>query len=217
MEFKTYKYAQLKDISEDFIRNNNIKIKALPTDIELLIEKSGIIIESINDLLKEFSVKGLVTKDVKNRGKIKIFIDSKHYEEDEFEYKFTLAEELAHSLLHIDLYDNINDVENYIRIYKSISEEDYRKYEQQARNLASFLLLPEKEFNKYVLDYIDSRIDEFQEINFQSAEDFADKLSNLISKKLVLSHHVIYWTMAKRYPERLVDIIKKKYFGILKI
>jgi len=217
MEFKTYKYAQLKDISEDFIRNNNIKIKALPTDIELLIEKSGIIIESINDLRKEFSVKGLVTKDVKNRGKIKIFIDSKHYEEDEFEYKFTLAEELAHSLLHIDLYDNINDVENYIRIYKSISEEDYRKYEQQARNLASFLLLPEKEFNKYVLDYIDSRIDEFQEINFQSAEDFADKLSNLISKKLVLSHHVIYWTMAKRYPERLVDIIKKKYFGILKI
>lgn len=102
MDFKKYTYAQLKEISENFLGKNNFRKGIIPTDIEMLIEKSGIIIEAIDDLRKDFSVKGLVAKDVKDDGRIKIFIDTRHYEEDAFEYKFTLAEELAHILLHMD-------------------------------------------------------------------------------------------------------------------
>ena len=217
MDFKHYPYSRLKEISEDFLEKNNFRKGIIPTDIEMLIEKSGIIIEAIDDLRKDFSVKGLVAKDVNNDGRVKIFIDTHHYEEDTFEYKFTLAEELAHILIHMDFYDGINGVEDCIKKYNSISDDDYRKYEQQARNLASFLLLPEKEFNDEVIAFIDTNIEDYRIFNFQSAEDFSDKISNLISKKYELSHHVIYRTIVSRYPNRIVDIIVDKYTGILKI
>ena len=217
MDFKKYTYAQLKEISEIFLEVNKFRKGIIPTDIEILIEKSGIIIEAFDDLRKDFSVKGLVAKDVKDDGRIKIFIDTRHYEEDAFEYKFTLAEELAHILLHMDFYIGISDVEDYIKKYKSIDDEDYRKYEQQARNLASFLLLPEKEFNKEVIAFIDANIEDYKIFNFQSPEDFSDKISNLISKKYELSHHIIYRTIVSRYPNRIVDIIVDKYTGVLKI
>ena len=217
MEFKKYTYIQYKEIAENFLKEKNFSKGIIPTDIEMLIEKSGIIIEAIDDLRKDFSVKGLVAKDVKDVGRIKIFIDTRHYEEDTFEYRFTLAEELAHILLHMDFYEGINDIEDYIKKYKSIDDENYRKYEQQARNLASFLLLPEKEFNDEVIDFIDANIEDYKIFNFQSAEDFSDKISNLISKKYELSHHVIYTTIVSRYPNRVVDIIVDKYTGVLKI
>lgn len=217
MDFKRYTYAQLKEISENFFEKNCVGKRIIPTDIEVLIEKSGIIIEAIDDLRKDFSVKGLVAKDVKDDGMVKIFIDARHYEEDTFEYKFTLAEEFAHILLHMDFYEGISGVEDYIKKYNTISDEDYRKYEQQARNLASFLLLPEKEFNEEVIAFIDTNIEGYKVFNFQSAEDFSDKISNLISKKFELSHHVIYRTIVSRYPNRAIDIIVDKYTGILKI
>jgi len=217
MDFKHYPYSRLKEISEDFLEKNNFRKGVIPTDIEMLIEKSGIIIEAIDDLRKDFSVKGLVAKDVKDNGMIKIFIDTRHYEEDTFEYKFTLAEELAHILIHRYFYEGIKDVEDCIKRNNSISEEEYRKYEQQARNLASFLLLPEKEINEFVINFIDENVEDYKPINFQSPEDFSDKISNLISRKLRLSHHVIYWTITKRYPNRIIDIIVDKYTGILKI
>lgn len=217
MDFKKFTYVQLKEISESFLKKNKFRKGIIPTDIEILIEKSGIIIEAFDDLRKDFSVKGLVAKDVKDDGRIKIFIDTRHYEEDAFEYKFTLAEELAHILLHMDFYEGISDVDDYIKKYKSIGDEDYRKYEQQARNLASFLLLPEKEFNEEVIAFIDANIEDYKIFNFQSPEDFSDKISNLISKKYELSHHVIYRTIVSRYPNRIVDIIVDKYTGVLKI
>jgi Zn-dependent peptidase ImmA (M78 family) len=217
MDFKKYTYAQLKEISESFLEKNNFRKGIIPTDIEMLIEKSGIIIETIDNLRKDFSVKGLVSKDVKDDGRIKIFIDTRHYEEDAFEYKFTLAEELSHILLHMDFYEGINDIEDYIKKYKSIEDDDYKKYEQQARNLASFLLLPEKEFNEEIISFIDTNIEDYKIFNFQSPENFSNKLSNLISKKFELSHHVIYRTIVSRYPNRIVDIIVDKYTGILKI
>ncbi len=217
MDFKKYTYVQLKDISENFLKKNNFRNGIIPTDIEILIEKSGIIIEAIDDLRKDFSVKGLVAKDVRDDGRVKIFIDARHYEEDTFEYKFTLAEELAHILLHMDFYDGINDVEDYIRKYKSIDDYNYRIFEQQARNLASFLLLPETETNKYVIRFIDDNVEDYKPINFQSADDFSNRISILISRKLKLSHHVIYWTITKRYPNKIIDIIVDKYTGVLKI
>jgi Zn-dependent peptidase ImmA (M78 family) len=211
MKFKHLTYEDYKLKAEKFLKDNPYGIGKIPTEIEILIEKSGIIIEVMDDLKINYSVKGLVAKDIKNTRQMKIVIDSKHYENDEFEYKFTLAEELGHILLHLDFYNGINNVEDYIKIYNEISDEDYRRFEQQARNLASFILLPQDEFNKYVLEWVNEKLEVLKLYNYDSIQRFADIISRGISREIILSSHVIYHTIFNRYPERIIDNIIEKF------
>jgi len=217
MEFKKITYERYKEIAENFLEKHNFRKGIIPTDIEMLIKKSGIVIVAFDGLKKDYSVKGLVAKDVKNDGPVKIFIDARHYEEDEFEYKFTLAEELGHILLHFDFYDRVHTVDDYIKISNSINDDDYRRFEQQARNIASFLLLPQKEFNEYVIGWIEKNIEKLIGFNYESPENFSEIISRALSRDIVLSQHVISRTIINRYPERVIDIIVDKFGNALKL
>jgi|WetSurMetagenome_2_1015567.scaffolds.fasta_scaffold09493_6 Zn-dependent peptidase ImmA (M78 family) len=217
MKFKHLTYEDYKIKAENFLKANPFGIGKIPINIELLIEKSGIIIEVMDDLKNDYSVKGFVAKDVKNEGKVKIIIDTKHYENDDFEYKFTLAEELGHILLHMDFYQGIKNVDDYMKIHKSISDDDYRRFEQQARNIASFLLLPQEEFNDFVLEWVKKKIEFLKNFKYESVESFADIISRGISREIVLSYYVIYITILNRYPDRIIDNLVEKYGKELKL
>jgi len=211
MKFKNITYAKYKEIAETFLTEHPFGIEQLPTDIELLIEKAGIHIIAEDNLKNNFEIKGFVAIDIKGKGPLKIIIDAEHYEKDEFQYKFTLAEELAHILAHKKDFENITNINEFIKCRNEITEEDYIKIEQQARNIASYLLLPQNKFKNYVFKWIDENINEFLHINFESPENFVNLISRPISRELKLSQDVIRFTIATRYPDRIIDEIVEKY------
>jgi Zn-dependent peptidase ImmA (M78 family) len=65
-------------------------------------------------------------------------------------YRFTLAHELCHMLLHREIYDNakIHSLDDYVRFQEELDPDLRAAYEFQAMNLAGRLLLPKGAFVK---------------------------------------------------------------------
>ena len=99
-KFKKLQFKDYKIIAEKFLKLNPYGQKKFPTDIEVLITKSGFKFDTELDLLKQYGVKGLVAKNTKIKGDFKILLDENHYSNQEFYYPFTMAEELSHIILH---------------------------------------------------------------------------------------------------------------------
>ncbi len=74
----------------------------------------------------------------------KIFIDSNLINDDKQErcYRFTLAEEFAHIVLHRDIWKDVNTPEEWIDAWQKMPEEIHNKLENNAKELAGIILLP---------------------------------------------------------------------------
>ncbi|NPV01774.1 MAG: ImmA/IrrE family metallo-endopeptidase [Brevinematales bacterium] len=182
----------------------------LPLDIEIMIDIAGHNIIGIHDLRKRFRTKGVVLKTIDG---FDIAIDYDHWmgEKDEIYYRATLAEELAHILIHSYLYDKAKTLEDSIRVKNGKNDEEYKIQEQQARNVASFLLLPDWIFNEYVLKHIEKNIDFYKKEYFFDKENLIYAISVKLEKELCLSSYWISNIILYRYPNLLIDKILEQF------
>jgi hypothetical protein len=211
-------FDDYKKSANDFIKSVGMSnSKNLPLDIEMMIEKNGHNIVSFQDLQKDFKIKGMV---IKTTIGFDIGVDSYHYmnEKEEFYYKFTLAEEMAHILIHLAFFDEADSKENAIKIHNNLGENEYKIMENQAKNVANCLLLPDWLFDDYVMDYVEQNIDKLKEMYYTAKEQtqpfiddgsfepnivekrISEYISRKLSTKLKLSEWVIHYTIFKRYP-----------------
>ena len=81
-----------------------------------------------------------------------IYVDQRQMETQETRYRFTLAHEVGHWILHRDLYNDekVSDLEAYLRMYEAMDDEDLSACEFQARNLGGRILLPRAPFLEVV-------------------------------------------------------------------
>jgi Zn-dependent peptidase ImmA (M78 family) len=180
-----------KNTSVAFIGNREIKTKAdeyrikfwgknIPVEIEKIIEiKLKIRIIPIPDLMEQCGIDAQITSDFSA-----IYVDQKNYEKDTNRFRFSLAHELGHSVLHNNFYKSLKIYE-LTDIFAFISEIDTREYanlETQANKFANYFLIPreilarirseiiketgykhniknidEKTINSYLAGYISSR------------------------------------------------------------
>jgi Zn-dependent peptidase ImmA (M78 family) len=76
----------------------------------------------------------------------RIFIDEEQYlSAHSYRFRFTLAEELAHILLHVPLFKGKSPKEIQ-SMRDSISDDDYKWIEMEAKYLAGCLLMPKSDF-----------------------------------------------------------------------
>ncbi len=211
MNFRHLTFKEYKVIGEKYLREHPFGVDKLPTNIETLISKSGYIFESEPNLYTNYGVKGGVAKSLFAKNKYKIYVDQNHYENHEFEYKFTLSEELSHIILHASLYEDVKDLEDFIKKYKTLSDDDYKKFEQQAKCLASRLLLPQIKFRDFVLAWVDENITKLRKVSFFfSKQTLSRTIAIEISKLLSVSEYIIDISL-NRYPDTIIDIILDKY------
>ncbi|MBI4668804.1 MAG: ImmA/IrrE family metallo-endopeptidase [Elusimicrobia bacterium] len=118
-------------------------------DIERLIEKGYEIKIDTVPLKAEKGVQGCPAI-----GGGKIFIDIGLADNDSREryYRFTLAEELSHIILHKDIYRNVRTVDDYLKIYDQIPDDAFYKLDKNAKELAGIILMPEKKFAKRMIE-----------------------------------------------------------------
>jgi Zn-dependent peptidase ImmA (M78 family) len=88
----------------------------------------------------------------------RIYIDEEQYLSASFRVRFTLAEELAHILLHVPLFQGKSSKE-IEELRDNISDTEYQAMERQAKHLAGCLLMPPAVFR--------DRFDHFYSIKSQ--------------------------------------------------
>jgi len=196
-------YQRYRRIANEILERGGVDHSTLPTDVELLVDRLGMDIIPFSGLKRNYDIKGLVLKR-RNAPGFDIGIDQNHWENDEQQCQFTIAEELAHVFLHSSMFSALTDVEKVWELINSIPEKEYGIMEQQARNVASFILLPDTSFRKYVLDFSTASASSLKRMGISSREELARELADRISHQLNLSSHVLFHSILYRYPDPLI-------------
>lgn len=124
---------------------------ALPVDVELIVEELGFDIVPIPNLQRSIEVEGFCTSDF-----TRIYVDEGVMINTPVRYRFTLAHELGHFVLHKDIYESIKvtSVADWKKMQMALNETSYQRVEFQGYYFAGFLLVSEKhldqQFNKYL-------------------------------------------------------------------
>ena len=109
--------------------------------IELIVERLGINIVPLPDLRRNYDVDGLTSCDLTC-----IYVDSRFAEDYENRYRFTLAHDLGHVVLHAEFFreyrESTSTLEEWYELHLAISEASGGSLEYQADHFAGFVLAP---------------------------------------------------------------------------
>ena len=135
--------TELQKIGDAILDKYNSSNPFYEVDIEYIIESGfGIKIEPVA-LKAEFKIEAFPSL-AKNT--IYVDIGSLDDERQERRYRFTLAEELAHIILHADIYKEVSTFEDYFKAERSIPDDLYRRLDNNAKELAGIILMPKHPF-----------------------------------------------------------------------
>lgn len=111
---------------------------SFPVNVEAVCDYLGIAIVSIDELFEKFCVDAFISADFKM-----IYVDQQEFEKESNRYRFSLAHELGHYVLHREYFSSrIEDFEEWQGFARGFTN-DY--VERQANFFAGSLLVPEME------------------------------------------------------------------------
>lgn len=137
--FLTYEDANAKALETLLSRNWNGQI---PVDIEAIVEFGfEMDVVPVRGLKDKYSVDGFLTLDL-----AAIVVDEYILERHPTRYRFTLAHELGHKILHTSTFSSlkITSLQEWIDFYLGLDEQDYGWFERQAYWFAGVILVPEE-------------------------------------------------------------------------
>ena len=131
-------YEALRRRAGDFLRTHHPG-GTIPVPVEEIVElRYQIDIIPVPGLHEAFEVDGFISSDLRA-----ITVDAFVYEHRPGRYRFTLAHELAHAVLHRRIYQEhrFRRVEDWKRFQREMDEEDRRWLEWQAYAFAGLILV----------------------------------------------------------------------------
>lgn len=132
-------YDHLQRLAEDFLRQHHAP-GSIPIPIEEIIElQLGLDIIPMPGLAKGCDIYAFPARDLRA-----IYIDQGVQESHAAKYRFHLAHELAHIVLHADLIRELSftNFQEWKAVLAEIPEEAHGHFEYQATALAGLLLAP---------------------------------------------------------------------------
>ncbi len=137
----------------------------VPVDIELIIEKRlGFDILPIDNLKREHDTYGCLVKDGKTHAMIGV-VDEYMMANNETTYRFTLAEEVAHHILHKEVFQQAGSLHEWAALCRSVPARSYWQMDRNAKYLAGALLMPEAPLNHHVRDVYEESFAEAEVLN----------------------------------------------------
>jgi len=145
--------SELQKIGDKIIEKFNKDNPYYEVDIDLLVERHYNIRIEGAPLRWEHGVEGYPCL-----GGHKIFIDSNMMNDlkQERRYRFTLAEEFAHIILHKDIWKEVKTPEEWASAWKNLPDNIHNKLDNNAKELAGILLLPRYSFINRAIELRDS-------------------------------------------------------------
>ncbi len=162
------KYDDIHEKAEEFLRNfHPSRILPIPID-EIIDVKMGIHVAPKLGLHGEIGQVGFLSADHTT-----IFIDEYIYDNIDVRYRFTLAHEIGHMLLHKNIYDSylFKSPDAWKTFQKDMPERERSWFEWQADCFAGLALVPREELHSKISDCI-RKVDS-EDISLRDNWDFA--------------------------------------------
>lgn len=144
---------ELRQRAEQFLADHHPG-RSIPVPIEFIVESQfGMDIVPVPGLQAGFDVVAFITKDLQE-----IRVDEYVYMNRLNRYRFSLAHELAHRILHPDLWSEIDfhDIQSWKTVIEqSIPEREYGFIEFHANFFAGLVLVPPPELREQFAQCID--------------------------------------------------------------
>ena len=137
-----FSYPDLCKRAEDFLREFNPQNR-VPIPIEEIVEiQLGMDVIPVPGLLRDLDIDGFIGSDLQS-----ITVDEFVYKNRVSRYRFTLAHELAHKILHARIYEQfaVTGIQDWERFQDEVNEKDYAILEGQANWFAGLVLVPPQE------------------------------------------------------------------------
>ena len=167
-----------------------------PVPIEMIVERQGIDIVPLEGLQNSLDLVGCTSAD-----RQRIYVDRWVEEHRENRYRFTLAHEMGHIVLHGSVLDNLrqdgSDLDVWVQLRETISDSMYGSLEWQAYTFAGLILVPGARLTAQYESELSNTRARFQEavsrgIGEAEARDFAwEYLAEQIAQPFVVSKDVI--------------------------
>jgi hypothetical protein len=132
-------YEYLRKVSEEFLIKHH-PTGAIPVPVEEIIEfQFGLDIVPTPGLHEGFDIDAFITNDLTT-----IYVDDFVYRSRPGRYRFSLAHELAHLILHAEVFKQLHfsTIEEWKETIGNIPEKEYSSLEWQAYALAGLILVP---------------------------------------------------------------------------
>jgi hypothetical protein len=129
----------LEGVAASFLRRHHRTLD-LPIPIEEIVEFDlGLNIIPLPNLYRDFQIESWLSHDTQA-----IYVDLRQCEEMETRYRFSLAHEVGHLLLHADLYrgSRLDSFADWLKFQEELDPVLRDSLEWQARSLAGRILVP---------------------------------------------------------------------------
>ena len=140
-----YSEADLRARADAFLSKYH-PARTIPVPIERIVEyRFGIDIVPMPGLQRNFDTAAYITSDLNE-----IRVDLAVYETRENRYRFSLAHELAHKLLHAEVFEQLSfsTIAEWKASREQIPEREYRFIEWHANLFAALVLVPPVQLNE---------------------------------------------------------------------
>ena len=201
-EIPKHSYEDLRKKADEFLRTYHPG-GAIPIPIEEIVEfEFNINIVPILGLQRKLEVEGFTSSDHKN-----IYVDEYVYTDYLNRYRFTLAHEMGHIILHRHLYDahKFKSIDGWKEFINSMTEEEHGWLEYQGYSFAGLVLVPREHLIKFAGEWV-KKI-KSKGISLEHNWDFAwDLITEHLGKEFHVSASVIEKRLIK---DGIRDVYKK--------
>jgi Zn-dependent peptidase ImmA (M78 family) len=170
-----YDYAYIRQFADGFLSKYNPTEK-IPIDIDFIAESElGLNIIPIPNLPEAIDGGGFLS-DLKD-----IYVDDYVFNNNEGRYRFTIAHEIGHLLLHKEYYQelNISSIEDYQNYQATVDPTDLSFLENHANNFAGLVLVPEESLQAAYAICVKKILDKSQRV-----KGFPDVLNDIVCETL---------------------------------
>ena len=193
-QLRHYDHIQLEELATHFLCNKpEGKFDNRSLLVENILESLGYEIYPIKELSK------IAEAYIPMHGK-RIYVDEEQYDSSvSFRMRFSLAEELAHILIHVPQFAD-KTVEEIVRLQELILDREYQDIEREAKYLAAALLMPKNVFEQ--------RFSHFLQIQSQRSANQLYQLENIF-RELSLDFNVsIHSAVIRAEQLKLIDPVQ---------
>lgn len=187
--------ANLVKVATSFLKKYNPE-NIIPIDIENIVAKDfKLSVIPIRRLFREFGIRSYTDPNLST-----IYIDAEEFD-DECSARVTITHELAHVLLHGDIFRNreFKSVDEYLEFQDSLNKKNSKGYailERQASFLAPYILLPQKQLKNFV----NSRVKGWGGVDCMVLEHFQILIED-IKKTFLVSKGCIQQQIIYEFPD----------------
>lgn len=178
LPIKFYTHQELETMAEVFLEAFHKPQDSPLVEIDMIVEADlDIRILPYSNLETFHGLHGYLALSLKA-----IYIDQNIMDSDLFErrFRFTVAEEVGHYMLHRDLFAGVKTPDDYLNAVDRISSKEYAKMDIDAKYLGGAILMPSEIFRKESLDYATN-----------ATKVIEDELFKRLSNKFNVSTHAV--------------------------